>query len=143
VSVLEITQRAQATGRPQELLAAMPFAQFLGLELEIREGELLCVLPADRRFLGNPVLNSLHGGATAGLVECAAILAILWRAPRAVVPRSIDFTIDFLSSGKPEPLLAHARLLKFGRRVASVHVTAWQANRDRPIGAGHGNFLLV
>jgi uncharacterized protein (TIGR00369 family) len=121
----------------------VPFAQFLGLEVSLHEGELRCVLPADRRFLGNPVLNSLHGGATAGLVECAATLAILWRAPRAVGPRPIDFTIDFLSSGRLEPLTAHARLLKFGRRVASVHVIAWQADRERPIAAAHGNFLLV
>jgi uncharacterized protein (TIGR00369 family) len=143
VSVLEITERARATGRPQELVAAVPFARFLKVELELREDELICRLPADRRFLGNPVLNSLHGGSTAGLVECAATLAILWHSPRAVVPRSIDFTIDFLSSGKLEPVHAHARLLKLGRRVASVHVTGWQYDRERPIVAGHGNFLLV
>jgi uncharacterized protein (TIGR00369 family) len=143
VSVLEIAERARATGRPQELVAAVPFARFLGLQLELRDDELICTLPADRRFLGNPVLNSLHGGATAGLVECAATLAILWRSQRAATPRSIDFTIDFLSSGKLEPVQAHARLLKLGRRVASVHVTGWQNDRDRPIVAGHGNFLLV
>ena len=119
----------------------MPFASYLGLTLELRGDELVCTLPADRRFLGNPVLDSLHGGVTAGLLECTATLALLWHKPREVVPRTIDFSIDFLLSGKMQPVFAHARLLKFGRRIANVHVDAWQTDRARPIGAGHGNFL--
>jgi uncharacterized protein (TIGR00369 family) len=136
-------QRARELGRPGLLVEAMPFARYLGLTLEMRGDELLCTLPADRRFLGNPVLNSLHGGATAGLIECTATLALLWHGSSKVVPHAIDFSIDFLVSGKLEPVFAHARLLKFGRRVANVHVDAWQADRQRPIGAGRGNFRLA
>jgi uncharacterized protein (TIGR00369 family) len=143
VSLLAAARRARELNRPALLVEAMPFARYLGLELELRDGELLCTLPADERFLGNPVLGSLHGGVTAGLIECTATLALLWHHPRDVVPRAIDFSIDFLSSGKLEPVFAHARLLKFGRRIANVHVDAWQADRLRPIGAGHGNFRLA
>jgi uncharacterized protein (TIGR00369 family) len=143
MTLLAAARRSRELNRPELLVGAMPFARYLGLTLEVRGDELLCTLPADRRFLGNPVLNSLHGGATAGLIECTATLALLWQGPREVLPRAIDFSIDFLLSGKLEPVLAHARLLKFGRRIANVHVDAWQADRQRPIGAGHGNFRLA
>ena len=141
--LLDAARRARETGQPQLLVEAIPFASYLGLTLELRGDELVCTLPADRRFLGNPVLDSLHGGATAGLLECTATLALLWHKPREVVPRTIDFSIDFLLSGKMQPVYAHARLLKFGRRIANVHVDAWQTDRARPIGAGHGNFLFA
>ena len=86
--LLDAARRARETGQPQLLVEAIPFASYLGLTLELRGDELVCTLPADRRFLGNPVLDSLHGGATAGLLECAATLAMLWHKLRDVVPRS-------------------------------------------------------
>jgi len=143
VTLLETAQRARESRNPQLLAAAVPFARVLGLQLELRDDELIGVMPADRRLLGNPVLESLHGGATAGIIECVAGLALLWRASLTVVPRPLEFTVDFLTSGKLAPVYAHARILKLGRRVANVHVEAWQSDRARPIGAGHGNFLLA
>jgi len=143
MTLLEAAQRAREARDPQLLVDAVPFARFLGLRLELRDDELIGVMPANRRLLGNPVLDSLHGGATAGIIECVAGLSLLWRAPLKVVPRPLDFAVDFLTSGKLEPVHAQARILKLGRRVANVHVEAWQSDRARPIGAGHGNFLLA
>ena len=143
MSLLETAILARDTRNPQLLADAVPFARLIGLRLELHGDELIGVMPADRRLLGNPVLDSLHGGATAGIIECTAKLALLWRGAAKVVPRPLEFTVDFLTSGKLEPVYAHARILKFGRRVAKVHVDAWQADRNRPIGAGHGNFLLA
>jgi uncharacterized protein (TIGR00369 family) len=143
MSLLEIAAAARAAQEPQRLADAVPFARSLGLRLELRGDELYGLMPASRHLLGNPVLDSLHGGATAGLLECTAVLALLWQSRCAVVPRPLEFTVDFLTSGKLETVTAHARILKFGRRVANVHVEAWQGDRTRPIGAGHGNFLLI
>ena len=143
MTLLETARHARDTVNPQLLADAVPFARLIGLRLELRGDELIGVMPANRRLLGNPVLESLHGGATAGILECVASLALLWRAPLHVVPRPLEFTVDFLTSGKLEPVHAHARILKLGRRVANVHVEAWQSDRSRPIGAGHGNYLLT
>jgi len=34
-------------------------------------------------------------------------------------------------------------MVKLGARVASIGVTAYQADPDKPIAVGHGNFLLM
>ena len=84
MTLLETAQRARESRNPQLLADAVPFARVLGLQLELRDDELIGVMPADRRLLGNPVLESLHGGATAGIIECVAGLALLWRASLTV-----------------------------------------------------------
>lgn len=142
MSLIDTARRARESRDPQLLAAAVPLARIIGLRLELRGDELIGVMPAERKLLGNPVLDSLHGGATAGILECTARLALLWRGTAEALPRPLEFTIDFLTSGKLEPVYAHARILKLGRRVANVSVEAWQADRGRPIAAGHGNFLL-
>ncbi len=37
---------------------------------------------------------------------------------------------------------ARAKIFKLGRRVAVVHVTAWQDDENKPVAAGNGKFLL-
>ena len=56
------------------LIQAIPFAVFLRVRMEVKGERLTCVLPGDDRLVGNPWLPALHGGATAGFMECAAIL---------------------------------------------------------------------
>ncbi len=68
----------------QRLIAATPFAVFLGLRMEARGEGTICVLPAQERLVGNPLLPALHGGAIAGFMECAAILYLLWHRDAAV-----------------------------------------------------------
>jgi acyl-coenzyme A thioesterase PaaI-like protein len=51
--------------------------------------------------------------------------------PSAALPKTIDFTVDYLRSGLPRDAYARARVNRSGRRYASVHVEAWQDNRAR------------
>ena len=72
-----------------------------------------------------------------GRLDPAAIEA---RPPR--LPKTIDFTVDYLRSGLPRDAYARARVNRSGRRYASVHVEAWQDNRARPIAQATGHFLM-
>ncbi|MEO0372205.1 MAG: PaaI family thioesterase, partial [Pseudomonadota bacterium] len=45
-------------------------------------------------------------------------------------------------SGLPRDSYARARVNRSGRRYASVHVEAWQDNRDRPHAQATGHFLM-
>ena len=58
------------------------------------------------------------------------------------MPKTIDFTVDYLRSGLPRDAYARARVNRSGRRYASVHVEAWQDNRARLFAQATGHFLM-
>ncbi len=140
----------------QRLVAGVPYIQFLGIEIERRGDELTGVLPYDEKLIGNPMLPALHGGVTAAFLEVTAIMELTWSmtwedmekgkitddAPRVVLPKTIDFTVDYLRTGLPRDAYARARVNRSGRRYASVHVEAWQDNRTRLFAQATGHFLM-
>ena len=117
-------------------------------------------MPYSDKLIGNPMLPALHGGATASFLEVTAIIELAWvrlwqdiesgdldadgldanSLPR--MPKTIDFTIDYLRSGLPRDAYARARINRSGRRYASVHVEAWQDNRQRLFAQATGHFLM-
>mgnify|MGYP000859538542 CR=1 FL=1 len=131
------------------LVHGVPYIQFLGIEFDRRGDELTAVLPFDEKLIGNPLLPALHGGVTAAFLEVTAIIGLAWSFvwedmesgrldPRGLdpeqlprLPKTIDFTVDYLRSGLPRDAYARARVNRSGRRYASVHVEAWQDNRAR------------
>ena len=103
---------------------------------------------------------ALHGGATAAFLEVAAVIELgwagLWKSvetgaltPDAIaqgdlikIPKTIDFSVDYLRSGLPRDAYARARVNRSGRRYASVYVEAWQDNRSRIFAQATGHFLM-
>ena len=135
------------------LVDGVPYLRFLGIRFDRRGDELTATLPYDDALIGNPLIPALHGGATAAFLETTAIIELAWasmweemelgRAPGPVqLPKTIDFTIDYLRSGLPRDAYARARVNRSGRRYASVHVEAWQDNRARLFAQGTGHFLM-
>ncbi len=62
--------------------------------------------------------------------------------PLPRLPKTIDFTVDYLRSGLPRDAYARARVNRSGgRRYASVHVEAWQDNRTRLIAQATGGIF--
>ncbi len=142
------------------LVQGVPYIRFLGITLERRGDELTAVLPFDDKLIGNPMLPALHGGVTAAFLEVTAILELSWSlmwedmesgaldpatlTPETLpkIPKTIDFTVDYLRSGLPRDAYARARINRSGRRYASVHVEAWQDNRARLFAQATGHFLM-
>lgn len=142
------------------LVDGVPYIRFLGIKFERHGDELTALMPFDEKLIGNPMLPALHGGATAAFLETAAIIELSWawlwqdiesgkidpatinhaHLPR--LPRTIDFTVDYLRTGLPRDAYARARVNRSGRRYASVHVEAWQDNRVRPFAQATGHFLM-
>jgi len=127
----------------REAIAAIPYARFLGVEVELRGDELTLVLPYKEQLVGNPMLPALHGGVVGAFMEFAAVaqIAVAQRAVR--LPKTIDIGIDYLRSGRPTATFARARVTKLGRRIANVRVEAWQYERNDPIATLHGHFLVA
>ena len=142
------------------LVEGVPYIQFLGIQLERRGDELTGVMPYADQLIGNPMLPALHGGATAAFLEVTAIITLSWgliwedmesgaldldnldRAHLPRLPKTIDFTVDYLRTGLPRDAYARARINRSGRRYASVHVEAWQDNRSRIFAQATGHFVL-
>ncbi len=142
------------------LVERTPYIRTLGISFDRRGDELTAVLNYDDKLIGNPFLPALHGGAIASFLEVAAIMElgfhILWDeiengrvsadelSPETLprMPKTIDFTVDYLRSGLPRDAYARARVNRSGRRYASVHVEAWQDNRQRLFAQATGHFLM-
>ena len=127
-------------------IAEIPYARFLGLTLELSGDEMTAVLPFQERLIGNPVIPAIHGGVLGALMEMTALaqLAITLRATGrgGGYAKPIDVTVEYLRSGRAVDTFARALIKRMGRRIANVHVEAWQEERDAPIAALHGHFLL-
>jgi uncharacterized protein (TIGR00369 family) len=126
----------------KQILAAIPYARFLGVELERRDGTLECVLPFRQEIVGNPALPAVHGGALGAFLELTALLHLLAESGSGRVPKPITFSVDYLRSAGPTTTRARAEIFKLGRRIANVRVVAWQDDQSRPVVAGNGKFLL-
>lgn len=124
------------------LVQNIPYAHFLGLRLDVKGDELTCVMPFKDALVGNPVLPALHGGSVGGFMECAAIFHLLWQRETVSVPKTIDFSIDYLRSPRAVETYARAIMVKMGSRIANLRVEAWQTDRYKPVATAHGNFLL-
>lgn len=153
-----VKQRRDAALRA--LVEGVPYARFLGIGFDRRGDELTGVLRFDDKLIGNPDLPALHGGVTAAFLEVTAIVTLSWAmlwddleagrldpstlSPESLprLPKTIDFSVDYLRAGLPRDAYARARLNRSGRRYASVHVEAWQDNRERLFAEATGHFLM-
>lgn len=108
--------------------------------------EITLVLPYADHLIGNPVLPAIHGGVLGALMEMAAIaqLSMAQADGNGAVrrPRPIDITVEYLRSARPVDTFARAQLRRVGRRIANVHVEAWQHTRAAPVAALHGHFKM-
>jgi acyl-coenzyme A thioesterase PaaI-like protein len=147
-------------GALNALVHGVPYIQFLGIEFDRRGDELTAVLPFDEKLIGNPMLPAIHGGVTAAFLESTAVIGLAWSVlweeiesgeietdelaighlPR--LPKTIDFSIDYLRTGLPRDAYARATVNRSGRRYASVHVEAWQDQRDKLFAQATGHFLM-
>ena len=125
-----------------DVLNAIPYARFLGVGVERPHGTLECVLPFREEIVGNPILPAIHGGVIGAFLELTAILRLIDESGTDKVPKPINFAIDYLRSAGPTTTRARADIFKLGRRIAVVHVLAWQDDPARPVASGNGKFLL-
>ncbi|MDF2367250.1 PaaI family thioesterase [Sneathiella sp.] len=120
----------------------IPYFSYLGLRLEPTDDRLVCVLPADGKFIGNPTLPALHGGVVGAFLESTALVHLLATQEVTRLPKIINITVEYLRSAKPIETYAEAVITKPGRRVANMRIEAWQKDRNKPVAAAHANFLV-
>ncbi len=132
---------APSASEPIAIGQPVPYVDFLGIRMAPGEPALFR-LPYQEKLIGNPRLPALHGGVVAGFAETAATLHLIYLLKGSKQPKSVDFSIDYLRSGRPEETFARSEIVRIGSRVALVQTRCWQKSPDYPIAVTRGHFLL-
>lgn len=126
----------------EAFLQRVPYIRFLGMRAELAGDEMTAILPFQPHLVGNTMIPALHGGVIGAFLEATALAQLSVVQGSAKVHKTIDVTIEYLRPGRAMTTYARADLRKVGRRIANVHVEAWQEARDHPVAALRGHFLL-
>ena len=116
-----------------------PYAEFLGIRLG--DDDTL-VMP----FYGNGGRPGfLHGGAISGLLEIAAVAALMKALETDGGGRikPVNVTVDFTRGGREKDTYARGVVTRLGNRVANVEASAWQDDPAKPIAGARMNYLIV
>ncbi len=124
------------------VIDAIPYAKLMGATFEETDSGLLFALPFSPHNVGNTRLPALHGGLIGGFLENAALIHLIWNRESQETPKIVNFSLDYLRSGKPQTLYAQCEITKQGKRVAHVLIEAWQEDRARPVAVARAHFLL-
>lgn len=125
-----------------EIIKNIPYLSHIGLEFEYKDS-LKTIMPYKSDLIGNPMLPALHGGVIAAALEFTAVGELMIAAKTLSIPKTIDISVDYLRSGKPEDTYCRASITKIGRAVANVEAYAFQSDESKPIAKLHGHFLLM
>lgn len=125
----------------------VPYSGFLDVRISLEGGVPRFRLPFRPSLIGSTVLQALHGGVVAGFMENAAVLHLLLILDESKVPKSIDFSIDYLRSASAADAYAECEVARQGRRVAQVQIRCWQdepgaSGRTREVALARAHFLL-
>lgn len=143
MSLTEVITREPSDETLQLWLKKVPYASFLGIRAELREDDILFRLPEDEKLIGNPSLPALHGGVVGAFMEQAASFHLIAKMQQPVLPKIIDFSLDYLRPARYRETLASCVLTRQGRFIANVAISAWQENEQQPIALARAHFLVA
>jgi acyl-coenzyme A thioesterase PaaI-like protein len=123
-------------------LQKVPYASYLGIKAEVHGNEILFVLPADEKLIGNPTLPAIHGGVVGAFMEQAAAFHLVAKMDDPRLPKIIDFSLDYLRPARLRDTYAQCTLTRQGRFIANVSIAAWQEQSDRPNAMARAHFLI-
>ncbi len=105
--------------RIHKALAAVPYAELLGIELDhVAPGTATLGMPVRRELTQNH--GVVHGGAVASLIDSAMAFAIIpLLAPKEKVT-TVDLTISYLRPVTIGRMISTAKVIRAGRRLIVV-----------------------
>ena len=104
----------------------IPYAKFLGIQASVENDDILFTLPAQPMLVGNPTLPAVHGGVVGAFMELSAIFHLVAKMERPAMPKTINFSLDFLRPTRLQDTYARCSLERQGRHIANLSVTTFQ-----------------
>jgi acyl-coenzyme A thioesterase PaaI-like protein len=142
MNLSELLAREPDANNLEAWLRKVPYAAYLGIRAEVRGDDILFILPGDERMVGNPSPAALHGGVVGAFMEQAGTFHLLAKMDNPVLPRIIDFSIDYLRPARVRDTYARCELNRQGRFIANVSITAWQQRESEPAAIARAHFLI-
>jgi uncharacterized protein (TIGR00369 family) len=122
-------------------IANRPYVRHMGITFARDADGVLATMPFREELVGNKAIPALHGGSIVALLELAGLAHL--SADQAAPPSVVGVTVEYLRPGLSRTTYARARVIKSGKRVANLHVEAWQDDPAKPIAALRGLFLYA
>lgn len=135
--------QAREESSPQQILDLIPYSSFIGAEAKLENDAVLYWLDRRASNIGNPSLPAIHGGVIGGFLELSAAIEILYTLDVDLIPKVVDFSLDYLRPGRYKTIYASCTVLRQGKKLVNVTATAWQDNLDSPIATARCHFLIA
>lgn len=122
-----------------------PYARALGMEIDrVEEGMPVLAFDFAERIHGRP--GFVHGGALAGLLEMASVVALrcdLRRSGAELRFKPVNITVEFMRGAAGRRTFALAQVIRTGRRIANLRADAWQDDRGKTVATAWMNVRLA
>ena len=140
--MIEHIKQAREAQQIDKLIDQVPYAVLIGMQAWYVGDSLLFKLPANENNIGNPTLPAIHGGCIGGFMELAACFHVFASIDCERIPKVIDFSLDYLRPGRFRDSFSRCHVVRQGRNVVNVSITAWQSSEQEPIATARAHFLL-
>lgn len=141
--MIEALRQLKEHHRFHEINYLIPYAGFVGLEVVVKSVGVTTILRKRESNIGNPQLRAVHGGVVGAALEHAAIVELCYSIDLETLPRVINITINYLRPVLVEDLHIDAHIVRQGKRIANMHITAWQQDLNKLVASAHANFKLA
>jgi acyl-coenzyme A thioesterase PaaI-like protein len=142
MSLSDLIQHEPNADTLQLWLKKVPYAAYLGIKAEVHGNEILFILPQGEKLIGNPTLPAIHGGVVGAFMEQAAAFHLIAKMDDPVVPKIINFSLDYLRPARVRDTYAQCTLTRQGRFIANISIAAWQDQREQPCAIARAHFLM-
>ena len=124
-------------------MRAIPHNTALGMRVvDTGPGTARTCLDYRPEFLGDVAAGLWHTGPAISLADATAGLAVFLGLPEPGSIATLDLRMDYLRAGLFRDTFDECRITHLGRRIANVHISAWQKRREEPITIARAHFLL-
>jgi uncharacterized protein (TIGR00369 family) len=122
----------------------IPFNRFLGIKVvKLASGQATLSLPFREEFIGDPRRPALHGGVISTLMDMAGGAAVWTELEKTDRLATVDLLVDYLQPASPKAIVAKAKVLRIGNRVAVAHITVTQKGNSSPVAEGRAVYNIV
>ena len=126
-----INYDAELKRRAYEL---MPYSKAINLKIGTdSENRRIYCLPFSQDHIGDFIQMALHGGLIGGFLQSCINLHVMEELNLSSPARIIDYSTDYLLSGRPEDSYARCEIIHAGKRISQVTATMWQSRIEKPI----------
>lgn len=139
-----VFKQAREQNNANLLIDFIPYAKLLGMQrIETQEADKWWYqLTPSHSLIGNPTLPAIHGGALAGFMEISALLHLTMKMDVVHFPKTVDFSIDYIRAGLLKNTYARCKINRFGNKLISMTIEAWQDEQTKPIAKARMQVLI-